>query len=106
MVPGSIIKKRIRAKNLQTGLPADAALVADFDLRLFSTSDGVPVKTYKVGEGIEKQSDGNFIITITAADSLLLKGKTGSAILNGFVLPMSKSIRINLGAIKQNKANG
>lgn len=106
MVPGSIIKKRIVAKNLQTKLPAEAELVADFDLRLFSTSDGVAVKTYKVGSGIEKESDGNFVITILAADSLLLKGKTGNAILNGFVLPIGKSIRINLGVIKQNKANG
>lgn len=106
MVPGSIIKKRIRAKNIQTGLPADEALVSDFDLRLFSTADGISVKTYRVGDGIEKESDGNFVITIPAADSLLLNGKGGNAILNGFVLPMGKSIRINLGIIKQNKANG
>ena len=104
MVRGSITKKRLRITNKTTGQPAADDIAEALELVLYSNANNTPVKRLVAGEGIIKEAPGVFVVTITADDSLLLPTK-GRAYLMGYILPIKRSIKLDLGAITDNLAN-
>ena len=105
MVRGADYAFTFTAKNRTTGLPiTDPELVNDFDLVLRSSASRVSLKRYTIASGIEPLGEGKYKITIPAPDTLLLP-TSGRAFLEGFTLPVRKSIRIDLGSISDNQSN-
>jgi len=105
MVRGAEYSLVFSAKNKATGEAiTDADLVNDIELVLCHSGSSVGVKKYNVESGITALGNGQYKLEIPKEDTLLLPTK-GTAFLEGFILPVRKSIKINLGNITDNKAN-
>lgn len=105
MVRGAKYSLVLSAKNKTTGEAiTDPTLVNDIELVLCHSGSTVGVKRYKVESGITAFGNGQYKLEISEEDTLLLPTK-GTAFLEGFILPVRKSIKINLGNITDNKAN-
>ena len=105
MVRGADYAFTFTVKNKTTGLPITGPeLVNDFDLVLRSSASRVSLIRYSINSGVEALGDGKYKVTIPAADTLLLP-TSGRAFLEGFTLPVRKSIKIDLGSISDNQAN-
>ena len=105
MVRGADYAFTFTAKNKTTGLPiTDPALVNSVELVLRSSAERKGLKKYTDGNGITSLGNGQYKVSIPAADTLLLP-TTGKAFLEGFTLPVKRSIRIDLGSISDNQAN-
>lgn len=105
MVRGADYNFVFTVKNRGTGQPVvDPSIVADIRLALGSSASKQPIKGYSVGSGIQSLGDGRFSIAILAVDTLRLPD-AGKAYLQGFVLPVGKSLKFDLGNITTNLAN-
>ena len=105
MVRGANIKIRVRLKNA-AGLPIPESLVNDIQLDLYSTADkNNIVKSVSLNNGVTKESDGVYIIEIPGEDTIKLP-KTGSGLLEGWLMPVKKKVVYKLGQIKDNIKNG
>ena len=106
MVIGAPLRYKITVLNKVTGLPADAAVAADVDLVLLSNNQ--IVGKYGTGTGLtpaENPSAGVFVIPISKeVTSLLSEGQ--SPILEGFILPSNKPIRIIFSKAVKLRHNG
>lgn len=105
MVRGADYAFTFTAKNKTTGLPiTDPELVAGVELVLRSSAERVSLKRYTMDSGVEALGEGKYKVTIPAADTLLLP-TSGKAFLEGFTLPVKRSIKIDLGSISDNQSN-
>lgn len=105
MVRGAKYKLIFLPKNKATGeLITDTDLVDDIELVLFHSGSANAVKKYNKSNGVEAMGDGRYTLTISDADTLLLP-LVGKAFLQGFILPIKKSIKLDLGNITDNKSN-
>ena len=105
MVRGAKIKLRVSLKS-SNGEPTPDSLVNDIKLSLYSTADKTSIaKSVSVGSGVTKESDGVYLIEIAETDTIKLP-KTGTALLEGWLLPARKKVVFKLGQIKDNVKNG
>jgi hypothetical protein len=105
MVRGANIKIRVRLKN-SLGEPTPESIVSDIQLDLYSTADKSNIaKSVKLSDGVTKESSGVYIIEISGDDTIKLP-KTGSALLEGWLMPVKKKVVYRLGQIKDNIKNG
>lgn len=105
MVRGADYAFTFTAKNKTTGLPiTDPALVSSVELVLRSSAERKGLVKYTDDNGITSLGNGQYKVTIPAADTLLLP-TTGKAFLEGFTLPIKRSVKIDLGSISDNQAN-
>jgi hypothetical protein len=103
MTRGAPVKFELRLTNEESGEPIGEELVNDMALVFYGTgSPETIVKTIKIGDGATKQSDGFFLIEITAEETLLLP-RTGTAYLDGFLLPCKEQLVIDFGKIQNSK---
>ena len=105
MVRGADYAFTFTVKNKTTGLPiTDPTLVSTVELVLRSSAERKGLKKYTESQGITSLGNGQYKITIPAADTLLLP-TTGKAFLEGFTLPVKRSVKVDLGSISDNQAN-
>ena len=105
MVRGADYAFTFTVKNKTTGEPiTNPDLVASLELVLKSSTEKVSLKKYSLNNGIKSLGEGKYRISIPGQDSLLLP-TVGRALLEGFTLPVKRSIKIDLGPIQDNQAN-
>lgn len=105
MVRGANIKIRTSFKNA-VGEPTPESVINNMDLDLYSTADKSNVaKSVSLGNGLTKESEGVYVIEISGEDTAKLP-RTGTALLEGWLLPAKKKIVYNFGAIKDCIKNG
>lgn len=103
MVVGSKISLKLTVKD-SSGNPISEGIVSGMTVKLLSTADHEVVKTLSVDNGIEKIGN-EYTVTLTETDTILLSGKGGKALLQGFLTPCRRAVTIDLGIIKENAAN-
>jgi len=105
MVRGADYEFSVTIKNKGTGLPiTDPELINGLEVVLRSSASRNAVKKYTVGSGIEAIEPGRYKITVPSAHTLLMP-TTGRAFLEGFTLPVRRSIKIDLGNVTDNQIN-
>lgn len=106
MVIGSSISYKLILENKTTGLPADSSVAADVDLVLLSNNQ--VVAKYGTGTGLTpvgKPSAGVFVIPFpTEVTSQLQEGMP--PVLEGFILPSMRPIRIVFSKAVKLRHNG
>lgn len=105
MVRGADYNFTFTVKNKTTGQPiVDPSLVNGMELVLTSSKEKKTLKEYSLGNGIESLGEGKYKITISADDTLLLP-TIGRALLEGFTVPVRRSVIIDMGVIGDNQSN-
>lgn len=105
MVRGAKIDIRTAFKT-KAGEPVGEELVSDIQLSLYSTADRATVAaTVSLGSGVTREANGTFRIYIPAEDTLKLP-RSGTALLEGWLLPVKRKIVYDFGTIKDNIRNG
>ena len=89
------------------GSPIGEDLISDIQLDLYSTANKATIAaSVSLGNGITREGVGVYRIIISGEDTLKLP-KTGTALLEGWLLPTKKKIVFDFGTIKDNiKNNG
>lgn len=89
------------------GSPIGEDLISDIQLDLYSTANKATIAaSVSLGDGITREGVGVYRIIISGEDTLKLP-TTGTALLEGWLLPTKKKIVFDFGSIKDNiKNNG
>ena len=104
MVRGAKINLKLRLLGAD-GQPLSEEIVNGMELDLYtSTRRDVIAASVEVGSGIVKESQGVYHIEISEVDTLKLD-VSGTAYLEGWLLPVHKKIAINLGKVVDNIKN-
>ena len=106
MVRGAKIDLGVNFRT-EDGSPIGEDIINDIQLDLYSTADkAVIAASVSLANGITREGIGAYRISIPGADTLKLP-KTGTALLEGWLLPVQKKIVFDFGQIKDNiKNNG